>query len=157
MEHQKRCFPQTQWHAKNYLKNVLATSCWMLWRFKNSKKTNYVHFVSCQLGENILKDIFWQKWAFKSSKAWKIQKGKLCSFCKPPTWWKRTQRPLLTKLEAFKSSKVWKTQKGKLCLFCKPSAWWKRTQRHLLTKLNALTVWNLWISKSQKRQTLLIL
>ena len=27
-------------------------------------------------------------------------KSKLCSFCKPPTWWKTTQRLLLTKVVA---------------------------------------------------------
>ena len=38
-------------------------------------------------------------------------KSKLCSFCKPPTWWKTTQRLLLTKVVASTSRQLTKWRK----------------------------------------------
>ena len=69
-----------------------------LWSFKGCKKANFVHFVSCPIGENLLKDLFWQKlYLFKALKLQKLLKSKLCSICELPAWWKTTQGPLLTK------------------------------------------------------------
>jgi len=38
-------------------------------------------------------------------------------FCELPAWWKRTQRPHLTKLEAFESSKAEKLEKANFVHF----------------------------------------
>mgnify|MGYP004352877219 CR=1 FL=1 len=87
----------------------------------------------------MIKHIFWKKYSrgFQSSKISRAWKSKLCTFCKPPVWWKVTQRHLLTKAEDFslKALKVWKTWKSKLWSFCKSSIWWKTTQTHLLIKV----------------------
>ena len=94
-------------------------------------------------------------WTFErseASKTWKESKDKLRSFCKPPAWWKTTQRHLLRKVEVLKSLNFWKVWKRKLCSFSKPLAWWKTTQRLLLTKVELLKA-----LKSLKRQTWLIL
>ena len=48
------------------------------------------------------------------SKTWK---GKSCSFCKPPAWWKTTQTPFLTKVNAFESFEAAKTWKSKRCSY----------------------------------------
>ena len=77
------------------------------------------------------------------SKLWnfKILKVQTLSFYKPPSWWKTTQRPLLTKVVSFQSFEVFsKTWKGRLCWFCKPFAWWKTMQRPLSTKVAVSTI-----------------
>ena len=108
---------------KIYWKTYFDTSggFWKLWSLKNWKEPNFAYFVSRPLGENMLKDIFWQKWWLL--KALKFEKSKLCLFCKPPAWWKTTQRHLLTKVMVFESYGAQKAQKCKLCSFCNPPAW----------------------------------
>ena len=104
------CKPPAWW---KYSKTSFDKSgdSWKFWRLKNSKKANFAHFVSSQLGENILKDIFWHKWRLlKALKLEKLERAKFCLFCKPPAWWKYAQRHLLTKVVAFESSEVWKKQ-----------------------------------------------
>ena len=86
------------------------------------ENANFAHFVSHPLDGNVPKDLFWQNWTpsrLETLEARKAKKGKLCSFCKPPAWWKSTQRNVLTKVWTFKSLEARKAQKGKLCSFCK--------------------------------------
>ena len=91
-------------------------------------------------GENCPHTFLTKVGAFQNSGSSKVWKNKLCSFCKPPAWWKTTQTSLLTKVGDFQSvetSNFKNLKKDKLCSFCKLPTWWKTNQTHLLTKVEA--------------------
>ena len=82
-------------------------------------------------------------------------KSKLCSFCKPSTWWKTTQRPLLTKLEDFESSEALKSLKKQTFLILYAVSLVKNYPKISFDKSGDFL--KLWMFKSLKKQTLLIL
>jgi len=116
---------------------LAKTESFQSFEASKSVKSKLFHFVSCPLGEKLVKDLFWQKWClFKGLTASKSVKSKLCSFCELRAWSKTSQGSLLTKMLAFQSSEVAsKSVKIKLCSFCELPAWWKTSQGPLLTKI----------------------
>ena len=142
--------PKHLFHQKRVLLDTFQCSIHLRFYYKNFT----IYNIFCIIIKNwtFWFDENWFDWINIDSN--ELEKGKLSSFCKPPAWWKRTQRPLLTKLGAFESSKAWKAWKSKLCSFCKLPAWWKSTHLSILTKLRGVESFGAW--QSLKKQTLFI-
>ena len=89
------------------------------------EKTNFVHFVSFPLGENLLKHLFWQK--LEILNALKLQQLENANFThfSYARLVKTIQIPILTKVRDFQSCGASRAWKGKLFSFCKQPTSWK--------------------------------